>query len=317
MTKGVVVLKETHFFHRMPDSSLHSIYTWKPNDGIRTIGVVQLVHGSCEHSARYRDFAHYLTNQGYIVISNDLRGHGQTAKNVNDLGYFADDKGWETLVADLKEVNRSIKTAYPDQPVFMIGHSMGSFLARHYSLVNGDTIDGLVAIGTSHQSKLELQFGILAAQLGMKWKGKKKTGHFLNKFTYEVFNKGINPARTKSDWITRNEQIVDEFIADERCGFIFSHSAFRDMFTGLLFITNDQNIQKGPTHLPIYLLSGLEDPVSSKGKQVKKAYQAYKNYGYEHVSMKLYPDMRHEILNELGNKTVYQDIVNWLHEYTN
>ena len=309
-------MKETHVFHRMPDDSLHSIYTWKPDDGIQTVGVVQLVHGSCEHSARYRDFANHLTNHGYIVVSNDLRGHGLTAKNVSDLGYFADYNGWETLLQDLFELNRTIKIAYPNQPVFIIGHSMGSFLARHYSLVYGDTIEGLIAIGTSHQTKFELQFGILAAYLGMKWKGKKKTGHFLNKFTYEVFNKGINPARTKSDWITHNERIVDDFIADERCGFTFSHSAFHDMFTGLLYITNAQNIQNGPTHLPIYLLSGLEDPVSSKGKQVQKTYQAYIDAGYERVLMKLYPNMRHEILNEIGNRTVYEDIVKWLIEYS-
>ena len=309
-------MKETHFFHRMSDDSLHSIYIWKPNDNMQTMGAVQLVHGSCEHSARYRDFAKYLTEQGFMIIANDLRGHGKTAKNVTDLGYFADDNGWEILIKDLQEVNHYIKDANPDLPIFMIGHSMGSFLARHYSLVHGDTIEGLVAIGTSHQTKIELQFGILAAYLGMNWKGKKETGYFLNKFTYEVFNKGINPVRTKSDWISRNEQIVDDFIEDERCGFIFSHSAFRDMFTGLLYITNPRSIQNGPTHLPIYLLSGLEDPVGSKGKQVKKAYQAYKNAGYEHVSIKLYPDMRHEILNELGNKIVYQDIVNWLLEYS-
>ena len=310
-------MKETHFFHKMQDGSLHSIYLWEPDDVIHLIGVVQLVHGSCEHSARYRDFANYLTTQGFVVVANDLRGHGLTARTINDLGYFADDNGWETLILDLLEINRYTKIAFPDQPVFMIGHSMGSFLARHYLLIHGNTIDGLIATGTSHQTRIELQFGILAATLGMKCKGRRKTGYFLNKFTYDVFNKGIVQARTKSDWITRNERIVDDFIADERCGFIFSHSAFRDMFTGLYFITNSENIQNGPTYMPIYLLSGLEDPVGSKGRQVKKAYQAYKHAGYENVSIKLYPDMRHEILNELGNKDVYQDIVDWLHKFTN
>lgn len=309
-------MKESHFFQRMQDGSHHSIYTWEPNEGHRRIGVVQLIHGSCEHSARYRDFAAYLTNHGYIVVANDLRGHGLTAKNLHDLGYFADEDGWETLVKDLFEVNQYSKSVYSGLPVYMIGHSMGSFLARHYSLIYGDTINGLVAIGTSHQTKMELQLGMLAALLGMKYKGNKKTGYFLNKFTYEVFNKEINLPRTKSDWITRNEQIVDDFIKDERCGFIFSHSAFRDMFTGLLFITNSRHIKNGPTYLPIYLLSGLEDPVGNKGKQVKKALMAYQRAGYDKVSIKLYPDMRHEILNELGNKLVYQDIVNWLQKYT-
>lgn len=309
-------MNETCFFHKMQDGTMHNIYRCEPENPTEIKGIVQLVHGSCEHSARYREFAEYLTSNGYIMIANDLRGHGQTAKKEEDLGFIAHDDGWYKLIGDLLEVNHLIKQDYPGSKIIMIGHSMGSFLARHYALIYSETIDGLIAIGTAHQSKLELTAGILVAKLCMKFKGNRSKGEFLNKLTYERFNKHLEAPLTKSDWITHDRSVVDDFIADERCGFIFSNSAFRDMFTGLLFITDRYHIENGPRQLPILLLSGAQDPVSNNGIQVKKAYQEYKAAGVEKIDMTLYPNMRHEILNELDKNLVYADIVNWMETIT-
>jgi alpha-beta hydrolase superfamily lysophospholipase len=296
----------------MRDGHESQIYLWEPVSDNEISGVVQLVHGSCEHSGRYMAFAEFLTDNGYIVYSSDLRGHGLSVEDKKELGYFSEKNGWNIIIEDIYEVTKFIKVKHPNLKIFLLGHSMGSFLARHFAILHGSEIDGVIATGTAHNSKLLLKLGKFLAEKDIKKNGARHINNILNRMSYDSFSNQFKPIRTKQDWLTRDKSIVDNYINDELCGFIFTSSAFRDMFEGLLFITDKNNVRRAPQNLPILLLSGRRDPVGDNGKMVVRAYEEYKKAGVKNIEMKLYDDMRHEILNEIGKEEVYKDILSWL-----
>ncbi|MFL0246242.1 alpha/beta fold hydrolase [Candidatus Clostridium stratigraminis] len=296
----------------MRDGHESHVYKWEPEEDIKVLGVIQLVHGSCEHAKRYINFAQFLTDKGYVAYANDLRGHGLSVKSNDDLGYFAEKNGWNILVEDLHELTKFIEKEQETLRIFILGHSMGSFLVRHYAIQYGTEINGLIAIGTAHNPRLMLKFGKFLAERSIEKNGGKYRNHTLNRLSYDSFCNQFKPIRTKQDWLSRDEKVVDRFIADEKCGFVFTSCAFRDMFDGLLFITDKKNIIKTPKDLPILLISGDKDPVGSNGKMVNKAYKEYKKADINNIQMKLYKDMRHEILNEIGKEEVYEDIIKWI-----
>lgn len=299
---------------QLPDQTTH-VYKWEPDlDEARQHinGVIQLVHGSCEHANRYDRFARYLAGHGWIVYASDLRGHGHSVSDKEDLGYFGEQGGWSGLIEEQHEVAKLIREQHPALPMIMLGHSMGSFLARNYAIRYGTGLSGLILVGTAHYSRSSLRAGRLLANQVIRAKGIRYRSKILYSLTYNAFNKRFEPARTRQDWLTRDPSIVDSFIQDELCGFVFTAGAFRDMFEGLLCITDPENIAKTPRDLPILLLSGTDDPVGGFGKMVEKAYASYRKAGINDVRMKLYEGMRHEILNELGKEEVYEDILAWI-----
>lgn len=305
-------MKSTEFILAMRDGHKSYIYKWEPESSKEAKGVVQLIHGSCEHSKRYEEFAKFLTDNGYIIYSSDLRGHGFSVEIDEDLGYFAETDGWVKTVEDTYELSQFIKDTHKELKLFIIGHSMGSFLARHYAVLHGTEVDGIIATGTAHNSRAMLKLGRFLAERDIKRNGSKHRNNTLNKMSYDSFSNQFKPIRTKQDWLTRDEKIVDKYIEDKFCGFVFTSSGFRDMFEGLLFITDKNNIDKTPKDLPMLLLSGKEDPVGANGKMVEKAFSEYKKAGLKNISMKLYDGMRHEILNEIGKEEVYTDILKWI-----
>ncbi|UVI27492.1 alpha/beta hydrolase [Paenibacillus spongiae] len=296
---------------RMLDRPIH-VYRWEPDIGVPITGIVQLVHGSCEHAGRYESFAEYLTGRGLVVFANDHRGHGQSAQNSEDFGYFGERDGWALMVDDLHHLTKLVREAYPGKRLTMLGHSMGSFMARHYAVKYGEGLDGLILTGTAHYGRLLLRLARLIAAWEVWSRGSRFKSTFLYRMTYQSFNHRFQPIRTDQDWLSRDQTIVDQFVADEHCGFIFTASGFRDMFDGLLFITDRTNISHTPKSLPTILLSGTDDPVGTYGKMVEEAYHAYRAAGLTDVTMKLYDGMRHEILNEIEREQVYDDIMKWL-----
>jgi alpha-beta hydrolase superfamily lysophospholipase len=312
LVNGGADMRSLEFKHGLRDGGKSYVYKWEPDGNSKFKGIVQIVHGSCEHSQRYVDFARFLTDNGYVVFSNDLRGHGLSVNNKEELGYFRDKDGWRLLVDDLNEITQLAKKQYGELKLVMLGHSMGSFLARQYAILYGNEIDGLIATGTAHNPRMVLKLGKFLAERDIKKNGIRHKNELLNKLTYDSFSNQFEPIRTKQDWLSRDEKIVDKYIDDELCGFVFSSGAFRDMFDGLLFITDKNNIKKVPRELPILLLSGKKDPVGNNGKMVVKAFNAYKAAGVKNIKMKLYDEMRHEILNEIDKVEVYKDILDWL-----
>lgn len=296
---------------QLPDGSTH-VYKWEPEETEKISGIIQIVHGSCEHANRYERFARFLTEHGWIVYANDLRGHGRSVSDRSDLGYFGEQEGWTGMVDDLHKVTELIRREHPHSQIIMIGHSMGSFLARHYAILHGSELAGLILSGTAHYARLTLLAGKWLANRVIRTKGIKHRSTQLYNLTYSSFNRRFRPARTEQDWLSRDQAEVDLFVQDELCGFVFTAGGFRDMFDGLLFITDPNHMVKTPKDLPILMISGTDDPVGNFGKTVKQAYNAYQQAGLTKVRMKLYEGMRHEILNEIGREEVYEDIKEWV-----
>ncbi|CAH1197556.1 Monoacylglycerol lipase [Paenibacillus plantiphilus] len=302
-------MKCSHY--KLSDDHLY-VYKWEPDHAMEVIGIIQLVHGSCEHAGRYERFAHFLAAHGYVVYANDHRGHGLTATSDEELGYFGEWNGWSLMVDDLYQVTKLARQEHPHLSIVMLGHSMGSFLARHYAMRYVEELDGLILVGTAHQSRFTLHLAKIIASWEIRALGRKHRSRLLNRLSYESFNHRFQPSRTKQDWLTRSDAEVDQFIRDERCGFVFTANGFRDMFEGLLYITAQNNVNQTRADLPILLLSGGDDPVGSYGKMVKRTVSSYVKAGVTNVQMKLYDGMRHEILNEIDKEQVYNDILIWL-----
>lgn len=292
------------------DGKQLAIYIWQEVNN--PLGVIQLVHGSAEHAYRYNHFARFLNSQGWIVIGNDLRGHGLTATNKAELGYFGANIGWDMLVNDLKVVNDLIKTKYQSLPIVMLGHSMGSFLARHYSMLYSYTIQALILSGTAYPNKIKLWFARFVTKLITNKKNYDKPNQFIYNLSYKTFNYKINEKNNEFAWLTRDKKIQQNFKEDPLTGQVFTTSAFGEMFYGLDYICHKKNIIKTRFDLPIFLIAGLNDPVGNLGKEVRKIAKKYRAYGLNDVRLKLYAGMRHEILNEIGKEQVYDDVLNFI-----
>ncbi len=276
--------------------------------------IIQIVHGIAEHVNRYRDFMEFLAGSGFVVCAEDHLGHGGSIRLSYETGFFAENNGWNYVLQDMGHLQDILREEYPELPYIFFGHSMGSFLTRHYLILHPDSYSAAILSGTGHQSKGLALAGYSMASAAVRLYGPRKYGRKLNDIAFGSYNKGFEHPRTAFDWLSRDTEAVDRYIADPRCGFIATVSLFRDMMGGILFITDQKNIAKMNQDRPIYFMSGAEDPVGENGKGVNRAYEAFCNAGIRDVFMRLYPRGRHEMLNELNKADVYQDILNWLNE---
>lgn len=292
---------------KMSDGIPVFIRIWRPNNEVKAI--VQLSHGMAEHIGRYDEFSSYLANRGILVIGNDHRGHGKTA--ANNLGYIADQDGSERMVEDLIQITNYIQQEFPDLPLFLIGHSMGSFIARSYLAKESNRLSGAILIGTGTMPQAVLNTGIFLAKFISKILGKRTKGTFLNKVSFFGYNKRTQK-KTNFDWLSVNEDNVQSYLRDNYCGFTPSNQFFVDLYQLFLKAQNKSQANYIKKSLPILLLAGEEDPVGDYGKGVKKASSFYQSIGLTNVQTKLYSKMRHEIVNEKGNVSVYEEIYRWL-----
>ena len=276
--------------------------------------VVQIAHGIAEHIDRYDPFMYFLAEDGYVVVGNDHLGHGLSAANQDEMGIFAEKDGWTHVVDDMKALRDRIREEYHDIPYIFFGHSMGSFLTRTYLIRYPEQYDAAILSGTGQQSPALINAGFLAAQLMTLVKGPRGDGKMLNDVAFGSYNKKIENPRTAYDWLSVNEENVDQYMADPHSGFICKCSLYRDMMGGLKFLTKQSNVDKMNKDAPIYFMSGADDPVGDYGEGVEKAYKSFCDAGLHDVSMKLYPGGRHEMLNENNRDEVMQDILTWLNE---
>lgn len=292
-------------------SGLCDIYAQSaaPSDFGSVRGIVQIAHGMAEHSNRYAGFALELCKQGYAVYINDHLGHGSSAANKDELGFFGDD-GVTSLVEDMKELTDIAKSEYPDVPVFLFGHSMGSFLARSYTAKYGHLIDGAIYCGTSGPNPAA-GMGILMADYIAKKEGKLYRSAFLDSIAFAGYNKRTEK-ETKFDWLSRDKKEVEKYLDDEYCGFLFTAGGFKTLFTLLKQISNKLWYKTVPSDMNIFMISGEADPVGEYGKGVRQVYEDLKKTGHTNVTLKLYPEARHELLNELNKKEVCSDISEWI-----
>ena len=274
--------------------------------------ILQISHGMQEFIDRYEDFASFLCSKGYLVTGNDHLGHGGSVNSEEDWGYFAEKDGNKALLDDLYELTKITKELYPNKPYFLLGHSMGSFYARQYLCEHGDELDGAIIMGTGHQPLPTVQAGMLACRMFSMRKGWRHRSTAVNAMAFGSYNKKFEPARTEVDWLTKDEKIVDWYLNEPRCTFMFTLNGYYNMFLGISRLHDKALLNKVPKDLPILFVSGEDDPVGDFGKGVEAAMNSLIAVGCKNVGMHLYPNDRHEILNELDKHQVYEDLYNWL-----
>ena len=282
-------------------------YRWIPEGGVRA--TVQLSHGMIEHILRYSDFAEFLNSNGIAVYGHDHLGHGNTTPD--DLGFIAETDGDVVIVDDLFEVTKVVESEHPDIPHILLGHSMGSFVARRYITKYGDHLDGAIIVGTGNQSPMSVRFGLFIANYLCRHKGTHYVSPFLNKVILESNDKRFDEPEMRNRWISRDPESVRRYNEDPFCTFRFTSAGFRDLLTMIRRIESGEDFDRIPKGLPIILLSGSDDPIGDFGKGVEKARKALEDAGLR-PEMKLYPGARHEILNETNRQEVYSDILAWI-----
>ncbi len=292
-------------------SSLADIHacSYKPEGEI--VATVQIAHGMAEHLERYENFANVLCQNGFAVYINDHLGHGQSVSSKDELGYFGEKEGWKNFVEDCHELTKIAKAENPDVPLFFFGHSMGSFVARAYSLKYADEIKGAVYCGTAGPNPAS-GVGASLASLIAKVKGTHHRSTLIDKIAFATYNNKTEK-RTSFDWLSRDNDQVDKYIADEYCGFLFTAYGYRDMMELLGFVSSESWFSKLSKELPVLIISGDMDPVGEYGKGIDKVYNALVQKGKENVQKILYPGARHEILNESQCvDKVCSDVINWI-----
>lgn len=301
----------TNFTYPSSDGTEINVYKWTPKEE-EIKGIVQISHGMAETAIRYERFAKVLNQNGYIVYANDHRGHGNTAENIESLGYLGDNDGFNLLIGDIAKLSDIIREENGDLRIYLFSHSMGSFAAQRYIMDFKDKIDGLVLSGSNGEQGFTLNIARTIAKVEMLIRGRKAKSKLMNTLSFGAYNKKFKPEKTGSEWLSRDEEEVKKYIEDPYCGTIFPTSFYYDFLESLQYIEDENNFKKIPKDLPILIISGEEDPVGDSGKGLKKLYNRYKEAGVKDLAIKLYPGARHEILNEINRNEVMDDVVNWL-----
>ena len=274
--------------------------------------VVQFVHGMAEHIDRYDAPASYLAGQGFLVVGHTHLGHGPRAEIK---GYFARENGWQHLIDDVHALRLRTQKVHPGLPYFILGHSMGSFVTRCYLREHAEGLSGCVLSGTGYFERGTASMGVIVSSLVCLLGGEKKPSALINKLGFSSSNKPFEPARTPFDWLSRDSAEVDKYIADPHCGFLFTGSGYRDMFRGLERLADLSDMRKIPQSLPLLLFSGDHDPVGGMGVGIQKVADEFRQAGLDDVTVRLYPDGRHEMFNELNREEVYTDLAAWLNNH--
>lgn len=289
-------------------------YCYAPAEGgIR--GVVQLSHGMCEYVERYEPLADFLCGQGIAFCGHDHPGHGRSAPTKEELGFMDEKDGAALLVADLKRMNLLVQEKFPGVPLFLLGHSMGSFVARAYLSRYAEGLAGAVICGTSGGNP-GAKVGVTIANSLIRQKGDHYRSKRLNDIAFGTYNKkfGENPP-TAYEWLAKDRALVDRYNDDPWCNFTFTTAGFRDLFTLLQQISAPEWAKSVPKALPLYLIAGEMDPVGDYGKGVRKVAARLMEAGTRDLSLRLYPEDRHEIFNETDKQKVYADLLGWLNAH--
>lgn len=288
-------------------ADLHS-YCWRPDGEPR--GVVTIAHGMAEHAGRYARFAERLVEAGFAVYAHDHRGHGGTAPDEASLGHFADRDGWTQVIADLRGLVAYARGAHPAAPAVLLGHSMGAIMAQHVMLFHPGDADLVILSGSSLVTAPQATAGRLLARFLCWRQGPRARSALLARLSFGRFNRGLE-GRTPFDWLSRDPQEVDRYVADPRCGFQMTNQAWVDLLGGLVAIGRGDWGQVREA-LPVCLIAGEDDPVGNRGRGVRALADRIRAGGRARVTVRLFPGGRHEMLNEINRDEVIADLVRWL-----
>lgn len=274
-------------------------------------GIVQISHGMCEYIDKYDEFAKFLLNKGFVVAGHDHIGHGNSVNVEDDYGFFGSKDGYKSMIEDLRSMNKIVSEKYPGKPIYLLGHSMGSLIARCYSAKFGNELSGLILCGTVGPQPL-VKAGIKFADLLANQKGERYRSKMLYNIALDYANIKLLPVKTRYDWVSSDEEEIQRHIKDERSKFMFTVKGFSDLFHLVSLANSSMVIKTIPKDLKIIFMSGEDDPVGENGNGVKRAFELYKEIGLSNVEMKLYPKKRHELLKEKNKEEVFNDIYNWI-----
>lgn len=280
----------------------------EPKGSIR--GIVQISHGMCEHIDRYLPFFRFLAGEGFAVCGNDHLGHGKSCQDSARLGYFAPEKGYQYLVEDLHRITLQLQQRYPGVPVFLFGHSMGSMIVRLYLSKYSSLLRGVVLCGTAGPNPAS-KAGMLLCRQVIASKGEMAHSPRLYRLIFGSYNSRYDHPKTEFAWLSRDEEMVSAYMDDPLCGFPFTASAYLDLLslqyycnTRLWYRTLDQN-------LPMLLISGSMDPVGNYGRGILYIERQLARAGVHDLTVWLYPQARHELLNETNRDEVMRDVLSW------
>ena len=291
---------------------LHTVYAreWAPDCPPRA--VVQIAHGVSDHIGWYAPVGEYLAERGILVCGNDHLGHGKTAEG--KFGSFAPRGGWDMVVEDLRRLRAIQVEKYPGVPYVRMGHSMGSFLVRTWLCRYPEEGDAAVLSGTGQEPAPVVAACKLLSGLLARTKGPGYISPLIYMLSMGAYNKKFAPNRTPSDWLSRDERMVDACLADPLRAWAPTVSLYRDMMGGLQEIARQENLVRMNKNAPVYFFAGDRDPVGNMGKGVEKVAGMFRRAGCTDVTVKLYPGGRHEMINELNRAEVLADLAAWLEE---
>ena len=275
------------------------------------VGILQVIHGLGEHQGRYVSFARFLAENGFAAYTSDLPGHGPAAAETGSLGRFPRG-GWLQAAEAQHALLERVKGLWPGKPVFLFGHSMGSFLARSCLILWPGGLQGCILCGTGHLARPLVAAGSAAAEVTAKLRGEGNTSEFLRKMAFGGYNQRIPEAASPNAWICRDEAVVAAYDADPLCGLTPSSGLIREMMRGIRLITDPAKQKRMDPELPVLFISGEEDPVGEYGAGVRRALESFQKAGMKRAELKLYPGDRHELLNEPDRDAVCGDILAWL-----
>lgn len=307
----MVKKEEFTFDSRDGKTKLHAV-RWVPEG--KVVCILQIVHGMAEYIERYEELAQFLGEKGILVTGDDHLGHGKSVEPGGTYGYFCEQDPATVVVRDVHRLKKMTQEDYPGIPYVILGHSMGSFILRNYLFRYGTGIEGAIICGTGSQPQILVKFCKILAALQRMFLGDKHVAKLIDSLAFGSYNNRIPDVKTSSDWLCTDDQIVESYVKDELCGFTFTVNGFRTLFELLNRLNKMENVSRMPKDLPVYFIAGEMDPVGNYGKGVRKAYEDFKKAGMERLSLKLYPEGRHELLNEKNKKQVYEELYLWIME---
>lgn len=287
------------------------IFLTKWDDVENPIGVIQIFHGMAEYGARYDRFAKFLNKKGYIVYADDHRGHGKTAGSLEKVGYVGEN-GFDNIVKDEYFITQQIKTKYPFLPIFIFAHSFGSFIGQEYINRYSNDVNGVILCGSAKQDGIDGKAGLLLTKLIRKFGDESKPNPKLESIIFGNYCKKEKENKSKFAWISSDINEVKKYENDDYCGNVFTTNFYYNMFTGFKELYLKEKIDTIRKDLPVFIIAGEMDPVGNYGKSVKKLFNHYKSLNMDNVEIKLYPEGRHELLNEVNRLDIFDDIHSWI-----
>lgn len=293
--------------HQMP------VYTWQPD--AEPNAVLLISHGMAEYAQRYAGIASFFVQNNLAVYAYDQRGHGKAVANIQEQGIVTANWFYKQI-DDINLAIEHLRKEHPGKKIFLLGHSMGSFICQRFFQLHGNSIDGLILSATNGRQDPLMGAGIAIAWLQMKLFGPRYRSTLIDTLSFGKFNAAFKPNRTTNDWLSRNKDEVDKYVADPQCGFVCSALFYYYFFSGIRDAFSKKNINTIPAHIPVYAFAGDKDPVGLRGKGFLELINNWKAAGVKDISYNLYKDGRHEMMNEINREEVISNLVKWLKSHT-